>query len=68
MNVSKKGLKAVLQILPALKRPTVSELSTPGWFAIETVMDEKVIRNLIPDLKKAGAEGLIEYSLNKIIY
>jgi ATP phosphoribosyltransferase len=68
MNVSKKGLKAVLQILPALKRPTVSELSTPGWFAIETVMDEKVIRSLIPDLKKAGAEGLIEYSLNKIIY
>ena len=68
MNVSKKSLKAVLQILPALKKPTVSELSTAGWFAIETVMDEKVIRNLIPDLKKAGAEGLIEYSLNKIIY
>ncbi len=68
MNVSKKALKQVLQILPALKRPTVSELSTAGWYAIETVLDERVIRNLIPDLKKAGAEGLIEYSLNKIIY
>jgi len=68
MNVSKKGLKPVLQVLPALKKPTVSPLSSPGWFAIETVLDEKVIRNLIPELKKAGAEGLIEYSLNKIIY
>lgn len=68
MNVSKKALKGVLRVLPAIKKPTVSPLSSPGWFAIETVMDEKVIRNLIPELKKAGAEGLIEYSLNKIIY
>ncbi len=68
MNVSKKCLRQVLQILPAIKKPTVSELSTAGWYAIETVMDEKVIRSIIPDLKKAGAEGLIEYSLNKIIY
>ena len=68
MNVSKKNLKAVLQVLPALKKPTLSELTTPGWFALETVMDEKVLRNLLPELKKAGAEGLIEYSLNKIIY
>ncbi len=68
MNVSKKALRGVLQVLPAIKKPTVSPLSSPGWFAIETVMDEKVIRNLIPELKKAGAEGLIEYSLNKIIY
>jgi ATP phosphoribosyltransferase len=68
MNVPKKSLKAVLQVLPSLKKPTVSELSAAGWFAVETVMDEKVLRSLLPELKKAGAEGLIEYSLNKIIY
>ena len=68
MNVSKKSLKNVLQILPAMKKPTVSSLSSTGWFAIETVMDEKVVRDLLPELKKAGAEGIIEYSLNKVIY
>ena len=68
MNVSKKALKAVLQVLPAIKKPTVAPLSSAGWFAVETVLDERVVRNLIPELKKAGAEGLIEYSLNKIIY
>ena len=68
MNVSKKALKQVLQILPAIKKPTVSSLSGDGWFAVETVLDERVVRSLLPDLKKAGAEGLIEYSLNKIIY
>jgi len=68
MNVSKKHLKSVLGILPAIKKPTVSPLSTGGWFAIETVLDEKGVRTLIPELKKAGAEGIIEYSLNKIIY
>ncbi|MBI3318762.1 MAG: ATP phosphoribosyltransferase [Candidatus Omnitrophica bacterium] len=68
LNVSKKNLKGVLAILPAIKKPTVSPLSTGGWFAIETVLDEKVVRNIIPELKKAGGEGLIEYSLSKIIY
>jgi ATP phosphoribosyltransferase len=68
MNVSKKCLKGVLGILPALKKPTVSSLSNSGWFALETVVDEKVVRQLIPELKQAGAEGIIEYSLNKIIY
>lgn len=68
MNVSKKNLKSVLQILPAMKKPTVAPLSTDSWFAIETVMDEKVVRDLLPELKKAGAEGLIEYSLSKVIY
>ena len=68
MNVSKKNLKGVLQILPAIRKPTISGLSTNGWFAVETVLDEKVVRSLIPELKKAGAEGIIEYSLNKIIY
>ena len=68
MNVSKKNLKSVLGILPAIKKPTVSPLSTGGWFAIETVLDEKGLRSLLPELKKAGAEGIIEYGLNKIIY
>ena len=68
MNVSKKNLKGVLGILPAIKKPTVSPLSSNGWFAIETVLDQKGVRSLIPELKKAGAEGIIEYGLNKIIY
>jgi ATP phosphoribosyltransferase len=68
LNVSKKRLKEVLQVLPAIKKPTVSPLSSPGWFAIETVLDEKLVRALIPELKKVGGEGIIEYSLNKIIY
>ncbi len=68
MNVSKKNLKGVLNILPAIKRPTVSPLSSNGWFAVETVLDEKVVRDLIPELKRAGAEGIIEYNLSKIIY
>ena len=49
-------------------KPTVSGLSSTGWFAIETVLDEKVVRDLLPELKKAGGEGIIEYSLNKVIY
>ncbi len=68
LNVSKKNLKSVLSMLPAIRKPTVSTLSTAGWFAIETVLDEKVVRSLLTDLKKAGGEGIIEYSLNKIIY
>ncbi|MBM3246131.1 MAG: ATP phosphoribosyltransferase [Candidatus Omnitrophica bacterium] len=68
MNVKKGQLKQVLNILPALKRPTISGLSTEDWFAIETVIDEKVVRTLIPQLKKAGASGIIEYPLNKVIY
>lgn len=68
MNVSKRDLKKVLAILPALKRPTISNLSEEGWCAVETVIDEKVVRILIPELKKAGASGIIEYPLNKVIY
>ncbi len=67
MNVRKNDLEGVLALLPALKEPTVSSLSSTGWFAIETVIDEKVVRTLIPALKKAGAEGIIEYPLNKVI-
>lgn len=68
MNVSIKDLKKVLAILPAMRRPTISNLSVSGWVAVETIIDEKRVRDLIPRLKKAGAEGIIEYPLNKVIY
>jgi len=67
MNVRKQDLNKVISILPALKNPTISSLSRQGWFAVETVIDEKVVRILVPKLKKAGATGIIEYSLNKVI-
>ncbi|TAM39002.1 ATP phosphoribosyltransferase [bacterium] len=68
MNVKKNDLKKVLAKLPALKTPTISGLSGGSWFAIETIIDEKVVRVLIPALKAAGAQGIIEYPLNKVIY
>ncbi len=68
MNVKKENLKKVIAKLPALKKPTISGLSDDGWFAIETIIDEKVVRVLIPELKAAGAQGIIEYPLNKVIY
>lgn len=68
MNVRKNDLKKVIARLPALKKPTVSGLSDDGWYAIETVIDEKIVRVLIPELKNAGAQGIIEYPLNKVIY
>lgn len=68
MNVREQDLNKVSAILPAMRRPTISNLSQKGWFALETVIDEKVVRDLIPKLKKAGAEGIIEYSLNKVIH
>jgi len=57
-----------LRTLPALRNPTVANLSLPGWVAVETIIDEKVVRELIPQLKAAGAEGIIEYPLNKVVY
>ena len=68
MNVSKKNLNKVIKILPALKQPTISSLSEEGWYDIDTVIDERVVRVLIPKLKEAGAQGIIEYPLNKVIY
>jgi len=68
MNVSKKNLDKVLKILPALRNPTISSLGKNNWLAVETVIDEKIVRNMIPKLKEAGAEGIIEYPLNKLIY
>ncbi|KYC52388.1 MAG: ATP phosphoribosyltransferase [Candidatus Methanofastidiosum methylothiophilum] len=68
MNVQKANLDEVISVLPALRKPTVSNLSSDGWVAVETIVDEKIIRELIPKLKSAGAEGIIEYPLNKVIY
>lgn len=68
MNVAKSDLEAVLALLPAMKKPTVSHLSDPDWYDIDTIIDEKTVRHLIPKLKQAGAQGIIEYPLNKVIY
>jgi ATP phosphoribosyltransferase len=67
MNVPISSLEQVLKKLPALRRPTVSPLAEGAGYAIETVVDESVARRIIPELKRAGAEGIIEYSLNKVI-
>lgn len=67
MNVSKENLPRLLELLPALRRPTISELHEEGWVAIETVVNERLVRDLVFQAKEAGAEGIIEYSLNKII-
>ncbi|MEI7997896.1 MAG: ATP phosphoribosyltransferase [Candidatus Omnitrophota bacterium] len=68
MNVARKNLDKVLKVLTALRNPTVSPLANDGWIALETVIDESTVRQIIPALKEAGAEGIIEYSLNKLIY
>jgi ATP phosphoribosyltransferase len=68
MNVPDKALKKVLSILPALHTPTLSLLSDKGWYSLEVIVEEKKVREMIPALKKAGAAGIIEYPLNKLIY
>jgi ATP phosphoribosyltransferase len=67
MNVSKANLEQVLKILPALNSPTVSALSDTGWAAINTILEENVVRDVIPRLKSAGATGIVEYPLSKIV-
>lgn len=67
MNVPAESLENVLSVLPAMRRPTVSTLAGESGYAVETVLDETVARELIPDLKRAGAEGIIEYALNKVV-
>ncbi len=67
MDVIKSRFRNVLKLLPAIEKPTISELSNPDWIAIDTVVDEPIVRELIPKLKKAGAKGIIEYPLNKVI-
>ena len=68
MNVPKDRLDDVTAQLPALHTPTISYQMDPEWVALEVVIDEKVVRDLIPDLRASGAEGIIEYPLNKVVY
>jgi ATP phosphoribosyltransferase len=67
LNVHKNSLAAVLAVLPALKRPTISHLSDEEWLAVNTILDERTVRDIIPRLKQAGGEGIVEYPLNKIV-
>ncbi len=68
LNVGKDDLDKVLAILPALHNPTISSLADDGWYALMTIVDENVIRDIVPELIVAGAEGIVEYTLNKIFY
>jgi len=67
LNVRRADLDRVLSTLPALKNPTISQLSDPEWVAVNTILEELTVRNLIPRLKAAGAQGIVEYPLNKIV-
>jgi ATP phosphoribosyltransferase len=67
MNVQRTDLNAVLALLPALQKPTVSSLSDPEWVAVNTILDESIVRHLVPSLRRAGARGIVEYPLSKII-
>jgi ATP phosphoribosyltransferase len=68
MNVPRPRLQKVLELLPALSSPTVSELADGKMVALNTVVDEKLVRELLPDLHEAGASGIVETPLNKIVY
>jgi ATP phosphoribosyltransferase len=68
MNAPKSALDAIIAAIPALRNPTISPLSNPAWIALETIIDESVVREIIPQLKALGAEGIVEYPLNKIVY
>ena len=67
LNVHKDHLTAILGVLPALKRPTISHLSDEDWYAVHTILDESTVRTIIPRLKQAGGQGIVEYPLNKIV-
>jgi ATP phosphoribosyltransferase len=67
LNVERENLATVLAVLPALKRPTISPLSDDHWLAVNTILDESTVRTIIPRLKEAGAQGIVEYPLNKIV-
>ncbi|GAB1401903.1 ATP phosphoribosyltransferase [Elusimicrobiota bacterium] len=68
MNIPFKQLPVIEKILPALRKPTISNLSDGNWVALEVIIEEKIVKKILPALKRAGAEGIIEYPLNKIIY
>jgi ATP phosphoribosyltransferase len=67
LNVQSANLEKVLAVLPALRKPTISHLSDEGWLAVNTILEENVVRTIIPRLKAAGAEGIVEFPLNKIV-
>ncbi len=67
LNVKKEDLSSVLAVLPALKNPTIGQLSDDTWLAVNTILEEATVRNIIPRLKEAGAQGIVEYPLNKIV-
>ena len=67
MNVRNDDLEAVTSLLPALRNPTISHLTDPGWVAISTIIDETAVRMIVPELKKAGATGVVEFPINKVI-
>jgi ATP phosphoribosyltransferase len=68
MNAPKKSLDAIIKAVPSLRNPTISPLSAPEWVALETIIEESVVREIIPLLKQLGAEGIVEYPLNKVVY
>ncbi|HEY3332881.1 MAG TPA: ATP phosphoribosyltransferase [Capsulimonadaceae bacterium] len=68
MNLPRTSVEGVTELIPALRRPTISPLSDPDWVALETIIQEKTVRDIIPALKRAGATGIVEYPLNKVIY
>ncbi len=67
MNVPEKSFKRIMTLLSSMHSPTISQLSDKGWFALEVIIDERIVRDLIPKLRSVGAEGIIEYPLNKVI-
>ena len=67
LNIEEKNLEKVQELLPSLRGLTVSKLVTEGWVAVNTIVEEKVVRDLIPQLKEIGAEGIIEFPLNKVV-
>jgi ATP phosphoribosyltransferase len=67
LNVRRAISTAVLSLLPALQRPTISSLSDDDWVAVNTIIEERTVRDLIPKLKAAGGQGIVEYPLNKIV-
>ena len=67
MNLPRKSLDGILKVLPAMHTPTISDLADGEWIALEVIIDEKVVRDILPELKRAGASGIVEYPLNKIV-
>ena len=68
LNVEIKKVDSILEDLPALRKPTINKLADEEWVAIDTIIDETIVREIIPELKERGAEGIVEYPLNKVIF